>query len=117
MTFYAGPYSGTENGNCLIARRHGRVTGSNDNYISFAWQGTGEEKMLIAVNYSPDRNQCYIRLPFQDMGDKSWLFHDLIGSNTFEREGNELQEKGLYLDEPGWKIYVFSLNIIQGDPA
>jgi len=90
---------------------------SNEDYISFAWQGAGEEKMLIAVNYSPDRNQCYIRLPFHDMGDKSWLLHDLIGSNTFEREGNELQAKGLYLDEPGWKIYVFSLNIIQGDPA
>jgi hypothetical protein len=27
----------------------------------------------------------------------------------FEREGNDLQSKGLYLDEPAWKYYVFSL--------
>jgi glycosidase len=90
---------------------------SNDGYISFAWQGAGEEKMLIAVNYSPDQGQCYIRLPFQDMGNKSWVLHDLIGGSTFEREGDDLQAQGLYLDEPGWKIYVFSLNIIQGNPA
>jgi hypothetical protein len=28
---------------------------------------------------------------------------------TYEREGSDLMEKGMYLDEPAWKIYVFSL--------
>ena len=84
---------------------------TNDCYISFAWRGAGEEKILIAVNYSPERNQCYIKLPFLDLGTSSWLLHDLIGGTTYNREGTELQGKGLFLDEPAWKIYVFSLNI------
>jgi hypothetical protein len=84
---------------------------TNDNYISFTWQSDSEEKILVTVNYSPDWSQCYLKLPFHDIGNGSWLLHDLMGGNTFEREGNELQLRGLYLDEPAWKIYVFSVKM------
>jgi len=84
---------------------------TNDCYIAFAWQGNGEEKILIAVNYSSGQGQCYVRLPFYNMGGHSWLLRDLIGESIYEREGDDLQAKGLYLDEPAWKIYVFSLDI------
>jgi glycosidase len=83
---------------------------TNDRFVSFAWQGDDEEKILIAVNYSPERSQCYIKLPFNDMGTGTWLVKDLISGISYEREGADLQNKGMYLDEPAWKIYVFSLN-------
>jgi hypothetical protein len=84
---------------------------TNDSYISFAWKSAGEEKMLVAVNYSPGSSQCYVKLPFHDLAGKSWLLQDLISGNTYEREGTGLMIKGLYLDEPAWKTYVFSLTI------
>ena len=84
---------------------------SNDNYISFTWQGKGEEKAIVAVNYSPYQSQCYIKLPFQDYGSGSWILHDLISGNSFERDGYDLQKNGIYLDEPAWKIYVFTLSL------
>lgn len=34
---------------------------------------------------------------------------DLLGDATYDREGGTLQAQGLYLDEPPWKAYVFSL--------
>ena len=34
---------------------------SNDSYISFAWQGEGEEKILVAVNYSHFQSQCFVK--------------------------------------------------------
>jgi glycosidase len=80
---------------------------SNGNYISYAWQGSKGEKILIAVNYSPDYSQCFVRLPFQDLAGNSFSLHDLMSGNTYGRDGDELNEKGLYLDEPGWKIFVF----------
>jgi len=82
---------------------------SNNNYVSFIWQDTGEEKMLVAVNYSQFQSQCYIKLPFNDIGKGYWVFHDLINGNIYGREGTDLQSSGLYLDEPAWRIYVFSL--------
>jgi hypothetical protein len=88
--------------------------GSNDNYISFFWQGKEDEKMLIAVNYSPFQSQCYIKLPSQNPGEGSWVLKDLISGDIYEREGGDLESKGMYLDEAGWKIYVFSLILLSG---
>ncbi|HCU17923.1 MAG: alpha-amylase [Bacteroidetes bacterium GWE2_41_25] len=82
---------------------------TNDCFISFAWHGSGDERMLIVVNYSPNRAQCLIKLPFNDLHNNSWLLHDEIGDYKYIREGSELQTKGFYLDEPAWRIYVFSL--------
>ena len=84
---------------------------SNYNFISFVWQGENSEKMLVVVNYSSDQGQCYINLPFSDIDEATWLVHDHISGITFEREGNDLKTKGMYLDEPAWRIYVFSLEI------
>jgi hypothetical protein len=85
--------------------------GSNDCYISFAWLGEGDEKIMVGVNYSPDRSQCYVNLPFHGLDGGYWLFHDLISDITYERDGISLHDKGLYLDEPAWKAYVFTLNL------
>jgi hypothetical protein len=82
---------------------------TNNNFISFFWQGEDEKRMLIAVNYSYEKSQCYIKLPFQNIFNGTWLVEDLLSGITYEREGDDLQNKGMYLDEPGWKIYVFSL--------
>ena len=93
--------------NCTSAWEGNR---SNDCFISFAWQGDAKEKILIAVNYSPNRSQCYLNLPFNDMNDSFWSLHDLLSHNTYDRKGTELETKGLYLDEPAWKIYVFTVS-------
>lgn len=82
-----------------------------DNYIAYAWTDSSGGKYLVAVNYSMKKSQCYVNLPFPDIDEGLWLFHDLISGNTFERDGSELESKGLYLDEQAWKVYIFSLNI------
>ncbi|MCU0366721.1 MAG: alpha-amylase family glycosyl hydrolase [Bacteroidales bacterium] len=82
---------------------------THNNFISFAWQGEEGQKILVAVNYSPSRSQCYIKHPFSDLEGKPWTLKDLLGGNTYEREGTDLQQRGMYLDEPGWKAYVFML--------
>ena len=83
---------------------------SNENYISFTWNGAGEEKILVVVNYSQVRSQCYVSLPFGRMEGKSWMFNDLMSETIYGSGGNELIEKGLYMDEPPWKYYVFSVS-------
>jgi hypothetical protein len=83
---------------------------SNEGFVSYTWQGKSEEKAVVAVNYSSSPGQCYIKLPFPDLEPGSWLLYDLITGNSYERDGNDLQKHGLYLDEPAWKIYVFTLS-------
>ncbi len=82
---------------------------SNDSYIAFSWQGALDEKIVVGVNYSLFQSQCFVRLPFEEIGKGTWALHDMISGKTFEREGSNLHSRGLYLDETAWKIYVFSL--------
>jgi hypothetical protein len=65
--------------------------------------------VLVTVNYAPNQSQCYVRLPFPDLGSGQWQLEDLLGDASYDREGNDLQARGLYLDEPPWKASVFSL--------
>ena len=80
-----------------------------DSFVAFAWQGAGGDWLLAAVNYAPNQSQCYVRLPFADLGNGQWRLHDLIGDVTYDREGDDLQARGLYLDEPPWRAHVFSV--------
>jgi glycosidase len=82
--------------------------GTNDCYISFAWEWNNE-KMLIVVNYAPNQSQCYLKFPFNDLANKQWKLKDLFSGVIYERNGNELESKGLYLDEEPWKYYVFEV--------
>jgi hypothetical protein len=80
-----------------------------DCFLAFAWQGVSGERLLVTVNYAPNQSQCYLRLPFADFSNGDWQLEDLIGSAAHDRNGADLQARGLYLDEPPWKASVFSL--------
>jgi hypothetical protein len=84
-----------------------------DCFLVFAWQGAGE-RLLVTVNYAPNQSQCHVRLPFADLGDSRWRLKDLLGDATYDWAGNDLQGRGLYLDESPWKASVFSLTNVQG---
>jgi hypothetical protein len=80
-----------------------------DCFLAFAWQGPGGDRLLVTVNYAPNQSQCYVLLPFTDLGNGKWRLDDLIGNAAYERDGSDLQSRGLYLDEPPWRASVFFL--------
>jgi hypothetical protein len=80
-----------------------------DCFLAFAWDGSGAERLLVTVNYAPNQSQCYVRLPFPDLGHGQWRLQDLLGNATYDREGDDLHARGLYLDVPSWQAHVFSL--------
>ena len=80
-----------------------------DCFIAFAWQGPDGERLLVTVNYAPNQSQCYVRLPFADLGNGLWRLTDLLGGAGYDREGNDLQARGLYLDVPSWNAAAYSL--------
>jgi hypothetical protein len=78
-------------------------------YVAFAWQGDDDARLLVIVNFAENQSQCYLHLPFTDLSNHQWRFEDLIGTAIYDRNGNDLQTRGLYFDEPAWKAYVFSV--------
>ena len=83
--------------------------GSWDCFVAFAWEGAGGQRLLVAVNFAPNRSQCYLRLPFAGLAGQRWTLRDLTGDATYEREGDELGARGLYLDVDPWHYHVFEL--------
>jgi hypothetical protein len=81
-----------------------------DCFLAFAWQGPAGERLLVAVNYAPVRSQCFVRLTFADLGGTSWRLVDLLGKASYDRDGNDLQARGLYLDMAPWEASVFTLS-------
>ena len=69
--------------------------------------------MLIAVNYAPHSSQCYLKLPFPEMKNHSVRLKDLLSSVLYTREGNDLLDRGLYLDMQPWSYHVFDVEMNQ----
>jgi hypothetical protein len=84
-----------------------------DCFLVFAWQGSDGARLLVTVNYAPNQSQCHVRLPFTDLGNSQWRLKDLLGDATYDWDGNELQARGLYLDEPPWQAHVFSITKVK----
>ena len=80
-----------------------------DCFLAFAWQGAGDERLLVVVNYAPNQSQCYVRLPFTDLGSRQWGLQDQMNMVAYDRDGNDLQSRGLYMDMLPWQAAVFSL--------
>jgi len=83
---------------------------SSDAFIACAWEGSDGQRVLVAVNYAPHQSQCYIRLPSAQIGGRAWRLKDLMGVAAYDRDGNDLQSRGLYLDLAPWQYHVFEMS-------
>jgi hypothetical protein len=84
-----------------------------DCFIAFAWAGPGEQRLVVAVNYAPHQSQCYVRLPFGDLGGNQWQLEDRLSGARYERCGDDLAARGLYLDVANWQAHVFTLRPVE----
>ena len=61
-----------------------------------------DNRYLIVVNLSGASAQALVRIPWDDVKEKSWQLVDAFSGDVYERNGEEMQEQGLYVDLPGW---------------
>lgn len=81
---------------------------TRDCFVAFAWESEGEAPLLAVVNYAPNQSQCRIRPPFPDLAAHRWRLEDSLDGTVYEREGEEMQNSGLYLDMRPWQACIFS---------
>jgi hypothetical protein len=77
-------------------------------FVAFGCEGGG--RLLAAVNYGPTPGQCYVGLPWQDLRGRKLLLQDLLGPARYERAGDDLARRGLYLDVPAWGHHLFEVS-------
>lgn len=86
---------------------------TSDCFLVFAWQGEGGERLLVVANYADHQSQCFVRLPYTDLGGSGWRLVDQFSDAQFLRDGDDLQRRGLFLDMVPWETSAFCL---QRDP-
>ena len=82
-----------------------------ENFIAFSWQSSPHEWLWVVVNYAPHQGQCFVRLPFGELAGRTVRLKDLSGFNIYERPGDDLLQRGLYVDLAGWKCHVFEVRL------
>jgi hypothetical protein len=78
-----------------------------DGFLAFAWQGSVGCPLLVAVNYAPHQSQCYVRLPVTGLAGRKVHLKDLMKPARYNRHGDLLASRGLFLDLPPWGYHVF----------
>lgn len=85
---------------------------TRDCFVASLWQGGDGQRCLVAINYAGNQSQCYVHLALPDLNGRMVRFKDLMGPAGFDRSGNELLSRGLYLDVAPWGYHVFAMSTL-----
>ncbi|HSB77819.1 MAG TPA: alpha-amylase family glycosyl hydrolase [Candidatus Methylomirabilis sp.] len=83
-----------------------------DSFLAWSWQEVEGRLVLAAVNYAPTQGQCYVRLAAPELIGRVVRLQDLMGPASYDREGDDLVSRGLYLDMPPWSYHVFEVTAV-----
>lgn len=77
-----------------------------------AWTWTADDtRHIIVVNYSGHRSEARVRLPWSDLAGRSWELAELLDNTTYDRNGDELTNQGLYVDLAPWHCHVLTVRV------
>jgi hypothetical protein len=78
-----------------------------------AWAWTkGDERRLVVVNLSESAVQARVHLPWDDLHGKAWHLVDALSDATYERNGDEMSNEGLYVALEPWAGQIFAFHAI-----
>ncbi len=81
---------------------------SHGNIIPCCWE-LGDERYLVAVNFSGSPSQAVIHIPWEDLRGKTWRLSELLSDESYQRHGDELTESGLFVSLGPWRWHFFQL--------
>jgi hypothetical protein len=78
--------------------------------IAWSWTSDGG-RWIVAVNLSDHASRCFVRLSADDVGGADVRLEDRMAGIAYERSGDDLAERGLYVERPAWGYHVLALTI------
>ena len=86
---------------------------TSQDFIAYAWRTADDGgRVVVVVNYSDHQAQCRLQLPFSGLAGRRFRLTDMMGSEVYMRDGNELIDPGLFIDLGAWRCNVFRLDAI-----
>ncbi len=79
------------------------------NFVAYEWRGAEGRRSWIVVNFGPTQAQCFIEVGDAELAGRLWHLRDELGRAWYERDGNELSTRGLFVDMPAWGYHLFDV--------
>lgn len=78
--------------------------------IAWIWRQASQCKLVI-INYSMIRSQALVQIP-EELQEKSFIqFRDVLTDKMHDRTGEELKNKGFYVDLQPWQAHLFDFAV------
>ncbi len=84
---------------------------SFENLLAWCWCD-GDDRFLIVVNYSSINAQGRIRFPGNDLRGQNWRLNDALSEVTYERNGDEMHDAGLYVALGPWASHFLRFYLV-----
>jgi hypothetical protein len=97
------------NGEWRLCERSGWPDNQScQNLLSWSWFEE-DERYLIVINFSQEAAQARVHAPWDELRGKGWRFNDVLSGESYDRNGSETRDAGLYVDLGPWEYHVFQL--------
>ncbi|HZV80528.1 MAG TPA: alpha-amylase family glycosyl hydrolase, partial [Geobacteraceae bacterium] len=97
------------NGEWRLCERSGWPDNQScQNILTWCWVKDGE-RFLVLVNFSDVTSQALVRVPWDELRDTMWLLDDRLSGESFERNGNDMRDAGLYVELGPWECHLFQV--------
>lgn len=86
----------------------------NEGYLdllAWCWYD-GDNRFLIVVNYSAGNVQGRVRIPGNDLRMRNWRLNDSLSEVTFERNGDEMHNEGMYVALGPWNYHFLRFYLV-----
>jgi hypothetical protein len=83
---------------------------SADQLVAYCWR-TNDQRCLVVVNLADGDAQAQVWVPWNDIAAHTWRLSDALNGNVFERDGRELQDRGLYVGMGPWESYFLTATV------
>ena len=67
------------------------------------------ERYLIVINFRQDSAQARVHLMWDELRGAQWRLNDLLSGASYDRDGSELRDAGLYVDLKPWECQLFRM--------
>jgi len=79
------------------------------NFVVVSWHDDDGHCSLAIANYADTQSQCYVPINLELLSGENWKLSDQLSSTRYQRSGDEMRTRGLYLDMPAWGHHFFDV--------
>jgi len=75
-----------------------------------AWSWVKDDaRAIIVLNYGHAPAQGRVHVAWDELRARPWRLDEVLSGNTYDRDGNDMRESGLYVDLGPWQSHLFQL--------